>query len=62
MNNFGQLLPEHFWEQHWGLALKLWRAALGQLRGLAFGKNFGEQLCDQLSGIIMDLAMRELMT
>jgi len=43
LNNFGQLLPEHFWEQHWGLALKLWRAALGQLRGLTLENKFREE-------------------
>ena len=45
----GSCFREHFWEQLWGPALWLWRAALGQIRGLAL-ESSGEQLCEQLSG------------
>ena len=41
----GSCFREHFWEQLWGPALWLWRAALGQIRGLALESN-GEQLCE----------------
>jgi len=41
----GSCFREHFWEQLWGPALWLWRAALGQIRGLAL-ESSGEQLCE----------------